>query len=73
MYSARKSSNDPRSSSNRNDIFGNSYGLKMHQHTDNSNIMKKESAVEDPEEVKKGTPLPSKPRGMLPITKNKDN
>lgn len=29
MYSQRKTSTDP-NSSNKNDIFGNSYGLKMH-------------------------------------------
>jgi hypothetical protein len=37
MYSNRKTSTDPHAS-NKNDIFGNSYGLKMHQQEQNVSI-----------------------------------
>ena len=37
MYSNRKTSTDP-NAANKNDIFGNSYGLKMHQQDQNVSI-----------------------------------
>lgn len=33
---------------------------------------KKEIGIEDQEEVKKGTPIRSKPRGLMPIGKDKN-
>ena len=56
----RNTSMDPvsRSSHNKNDIFGNSYGLHMHQQNE--------------EEVKRATPISSKARGLLPIPKDKN-
>ena len=41
----------------------------MHQQNDAS-ISKKEIGIEDQEEVKKGTPVRSKARGLMPINKN---
>ena len=41
----------------------------MHQQNDQS-VSKKEIGIEDQEEVKKGTPLRNKARGLMPISKN---
>ena len=72
LYSQRKTSTDPHSSStNKNDIFGNSYGLKMHQQSDNP-IKSKEVGIEGHEEVKKGTPIRAKARGLMPMSKEKN-
>lgn len=70
-YGTRKTSTDP-AASNKNDIFGNSYGLKMHQQSEII-IKSRQIMVEDHEEMKKGkgTPLRSKARGLLPMTDNK--
>ena len=73
LYSQRKTSTDPHSNStNKNDIFGNSYGLKMHQQNNDYATAKKEIGIEDQEEVKKGTPIRAKARGLMPMGKDKN-